>query len=75
MSSKKLTKSKILKKLRNLKNVYDNKLIEILLKSRRENHVIKFQNNKKLSFMSFYNFSQNKLAILWQYLNNALVKD
>ncbi len=40
--NKKLTKFKIFKKLRNLKDVYDNKLIEILLELRKENHVIKF---------------------------------
>ena len=40
-SSKKSTKSKISKKLRNLKDVYNNKLIEILLELRKENYVIK----------------------------------
>jgi len=40
--NKKLTKFKVSKKLRNLKDVYDNKLIEILLELKRENHVIKF---------------------------------
>jgi len=70
-----LAKSKILKKLKNLKDVCDNKLIEILLKLRRENYVIKLQNNKKLSFMSLYNFSQNELTILQRYFDNALVKD
>jgi len=39
-SSKKSTKSKISKKLRNLKDVYNNKLIEILLELRKENYVI-----------------------------------
>jgi hypothetical protein len=39
---KKLAKSKISKKLRNLKDIYNNKLIEILLKLRRENYAIKF---------------------------------
>jgi len=73
--NKKLAKSKISKELKNLKDVYDNKLIEILLKLERENHVIKLQDNKELSFMSFYNFSQNELAILRQYLDNALVKN
>jgi len=29
-------------KLRNLKDVYDNKLIKILLELKRENYVIKF---------------------------------
>ena len=38
---KKLTKFKIFKKLRDLKDVCDNKLIEILLELERENHVIK----------------------------------
>jgi len=40
-SSKKLTKSKISKELRNLEDVYDDKLIKILLELERENHVIK----------------------------------
>jgi len=62
--SKKLIKSKILKKLRNLKNIYNNKLIRILLELRRKDYVIKFQNNKKLSFISLYNLLQNELAIL-----------
>jgi len=39
---KKLAKSKIFKKLRNLKNIYNNKLVEILLKLRRENYIIEF---------------------------------
>ena len=41
-SSKKLAKFKISKKLRNLEDVYNNKLIRILLKLRKENYVIKF---------------------------------
>jgi len=40
--SKKLAKSKISKKLRDLKDIYNNKLIEILLELRRENYIIKF---------------------------------
>ncbi len=40
-SSKKLAKSKVSKKLKDLKDIYDNKLIKILLELRRENHVIK----------------------------------
>ena len=73
--SKKLAKFKISKKLRDLKDVYNNKLAKILLKLRRENYVINFQNNKKLLFMFLYNFLQNKLTILRQYLNNILVKN
>ncbi len=42
MSNKKLAKSKIFKKLKDLKDVYNNKLIKILLELRRENYVIKF---------------------------------
>ncbi len=41
MLSKKLTKFKISKKLKNLKDICNNKLIEILLKLKRENYVIK----------------------------------
>ncbi len=40
--NKKLTKFKILKKLRNLKDVYNNKLIRILSKLRKEDYAIKF---------------------------------
>jgi len=39
-SNKKLAKSKIFKKLRDLKDVCNNKLIKILLELRRENYVI-----------------------------------
>ncbi len=39
---KKSTKSKISKKLRNLKDVCNNKLIKILLELRKENYVIEF---------------------------------
>jgi len=74
-SSKKLVKFKILKKLRNLKDVYNNKLTKILLKLRKKDYVIKFQDNKELSFISLYNLLQNELAILRQYLDNTLIKD
>jgi hypothetical protein len=40
-SNKKLAKSKIFKKLKDLKDVCNNKLIKILLELRRENYVIK----------------------------------
>jgi len=40
--NKKLAKSKISKKLKDLKNVCNNKLIEILSKLERENYIIKF---------------------------------
>ncbi len=74
-SNKKSTKFEISKELRNLKDVYDDKLTKILLELEREDHAIKFQNDKELSFMSLYNFSQNKLIILRQYFDNALAKD
>jgi len=73
--NKKLAKFKILKELRNLKDIYNNKLAKILLKLKRENYAIKFQNNKELLFIFLYNFLQNKLAILRQYFDNALAKD
>ena len=72
---KKSTKFKISKKLRNLKDVCNNKLIKNLLKLKRENYVIKFLNNKELFLIFLYNLLQNELTILWQYLDNALVKD
>jgi len=73
--NKKLVKSKILKKLRNLKNVCNNKLIEILSKLKREDYIIELQDNKELSFMSLYNLLQNELAILRRYLDNTLIKN
>ncbi len=42
MLNKKLTKFKILKELRDLKDVYNNKLTRILLELKRKNYVIKF---------------------------------
>ena len=42
MLNKKLAKFKIFKKLRDLKDVYNNKLTKILLELRKENYVIKF---------------------------------
>jgi len=52
---KKLAKSKIFKKLKNLKDICNNKLIKILLELRREDYIIEFQNKKELSFMFLYN--------------------
>ncbi len=72
---KKSAKSKNFKKLRNLKDVCNNKLTKILSKLRKENYTIKFQNNKKLLFIFLYNFLQNKLTILRRYLDNTLAKN
>jgi len=55
-SNKKLTKSKIFKKLKNLKGICNSKLIRILLQLKKENYIIKFQDNKELSFIFLYNF-------------------
>jgi len=74
-SNKKLVESKIFKKLRDLEDIYNNKLTRILLELRKEDYVIEFQNNKKLSFISLYNFSQNELVILQRYLDNTLIKN
>jgi len=41
MLDKKLAKFKIFKKLRDLKNVYNNKLARILLELRKKNYAIK----------------------------------
>jgi len=41
-SNKNLTKFKISKNLKNLKKVYNNKLIRILWKLEKENYVVKF---------------------------------
>ena len=74
-SDKKLAKFEIFKKLRNLKDICNNKLAEILLELRREDYAIEFQNNKELLFIFLYNFLQNKLTILRRYLDNILVRD
>jgi len=74
-SDKKSVKFEIFKKLRDLKDICNNKLTEILSELRRKNYIIELQNNKELSFISLYNLLQNKLTILRQYLNNMLVKD
>ncbi len=42
MSNKKLAKFKISKELRNLEDVYNNKLIKILLKLKKKDYTIKF---------------------------------
>jgi len=42
MLDKKLTKFKIFKKLKDLKDIYNNKLAKILLKLKKENYTIKF---------------------------------
>ncbi len=55
---KKLTKFNILKKLRNLENIYNNKLTSILLKLRREDYIIKFQNNNKKIYISLLFFTK-----------------
>jgi len=53
-SNKKLVKFKIFKKLKDLEDVCNNKLTKILLELRKEDYVIKFQNDKELSFMFLY---------------------
>jgi hypothetical protein len=52
---KKLAKFEIFKKLRNLKDVYNNKLIEILLELKKEDYIIKLKNDKELFFIFLYN--------------------
>jgi len=74
-SDKKSVESEIFKKLKNLKDICNNKLTEILSELRKKNYIIEFQNDKKLSFMSLYNFLQNELTILRQYLDNTLIKN
>jgi len=74
-SDKKSVESEIFKKLKNLKDICNNKLTEILLELRKKNYVIKFQNNKKLFFIFFYNFLQTELTILRQYFDNTLIKN
>ncbi len=64
ISNKKLIKFEIFKELKDLKDICNNKLTKILLKLRKEDYIIKFQNNKELLFIFFYNFLQNKLTIL-----------
>jgi len=72
---KKLVKFKIFKKLRDLEDIYNNKLFRILLELRKEDYTIELQNKKELSFISLYNLLQNELAILRRYLDNALIKN
>jgi len=55
ISDKKSVKSEIFKKLKNLEDICNNKLTKILSELKKENYTIKFQDRKKLSFISFYN--------------------
>jgi len=75
ISDKKLVESEIFKKLKNLEDICNNKLTEILSELKKENYIIEFQNRKQLFFISLYNFLQNELTILRQYLDNTLVKN
>ncbi len=56
VSSKKLAKFEISKKLTDLEDVCNNKLTKTLLELERENYIIKFQDNKELSLIFLYNF-------------------
>jgi len=56
VSSKKLAKFEISKKLTDLEDVCNNKLTKTPLELERENYIIKFQDNKELSLIFLYNF-------------------
>ena len=58
----------------NLKNIFDNNLIEVLSKQDYNDHAINLAKNKKSSYMFLYNLSQMKLVKFCCYLNNALIK-
>jgi len=75
ISDKKSVESEIFKKLKDLKDICDNKLTEILSELKKKDYAIEFQNDKELSFMSLYNFLQNELAVLRRYLDNTLIKN
>ena len=47
--------------MKNYKEFFDNKKIEMLFKQYDENHVINLMKNKKSLFMFLYNLAQNEL--------------
>ena len=65
----------ILKQIKDYKELFDNKKIEMLFKQHDKDHVIDLMKDKKLSFMFLYNLAQNELAKLQRYLNNVLTKE
>ena len=50
--------------MKNYKEFFDNKKIEMFFEQYNENHVINLMNDKKLSFMFLYNLAQNELTKL-----------
>ena len=63
------------KQIKNYKKHFNSEKIEILFKQYDENHVIDLVKSKESSFMLLYNLSQNELAKLRRYFNNALIKE
>ena len=61
--------------MKNYKEFFDNKKIEMFFKQHDENHVINLMKNKKSSFMSLYNLAQNELTKFQRYFNNVLIKE
>ena len=66
--------TKMLEQLKNLKSQFDDIKTNILSKFDKSDHVIDLKKSEKLSFMSLYNLSQNKLAKLRRYIENVLIK-
>ena len=66
--------TKMSKQLKNLKSQFDDIKTDILFELNKSNHAIDLKKNEKSSFMSLYNLSQNELAKLRRYIENALIK-
>ena len=65
--------STLSEKIKNYKKMFFNKNAEKLSSHEMQNHVINLNNNDS-SYESFYNLSAFKLKILWEYLNDVLMK-
>ena len=60
--------------MKDYKEFFDNKKIEMLSEQHDENHIINLMKNKKSSFIFLYNLAQNELAKLRRYLDDVLTK-
>ena len=66
---------KILKKVKNFDNQFDDKKINILFEQKSSYYIINLIESKKLSFITLYNLFQTKLTKLRRYLKNVLIKN
>ena len=73
-TQKDFTILKILKKIKNFEEQFDDKKVDILFEQKNNYYAIDLIENKKLSFMTLYNLFQTKLTKLRRYLKNALIK-